>query len=67
MAKKTYSTPIADLLKFDYKETVVAASGGKNPNCIGKSFGKGCDGYRTAPGPCYEDKGILEASECLGL
>ena len=67
MEKRTYEAPVADLLRFDYRETVTASGTGRNVQCIGKSYGGGCDGYRTEPGPCYQDAGILEASECLGL
>ena len=67
MAKKTYETPVADLLVFDYKNMVVASPTGRNQNmCMGQQPSK-CDGYRMKPGPCYQDQGILEASECLSL
>ena len=62
MAKKEYKTPVADLLRFDYKETVVASptgndashcTGGRNPGtCMPKSYG-GCSQYYTSnPGKC---------------
>lgn len=67
MAKKVYEKPVADLLKFDYKDTV-AASGpsGRNSSCLGKNH-TSCDGWRKAPGPCYDDVGIKDASHCIGL
>lgn len=64
MEKKKYVAPTADLLKFDYKETVAAS--GRNSSCLGKNANK-CDGWRSNPGPCYDDAGIKDASHCIGL
>ncbi|MBR2660795.1 MAG: hypothetical protein K6F61_05770 [Clostridiales bacterium] len=61
MAKKTYETPVADLLTFDYTAQVTANSGGgdashctggRNPGgCMGKGYGN-CGGYTSNPGGC---------------
>ncbi len=57
--KKTYEAPVADLLKFDYKDNVVASGGhdashcfeGRNQGqCASKNANK-CDVPRT-PGSC---------------
>lgn len=59
--KKTYETPVADLLKFDYKETVVASGGidashcfnGRNQGqCLGNNWQK-CGGTSN-PGNCQD-------------
>ncbi len=65
MEKKKYATPTADLLRFDYKDTIVA-SGGRNSSCLGKNHNS-CDGWRKAPGPCYDQQGIKDSSHCIGL
>lgn len=59
--KKTYETPVADLLKFDYKETVVASGGGEDAShcfngrnqgqCLGNNW-KQCGGTAN-PGNCH--------------
>ena len=61
MAKKTYETPVADLLVFDYKDMVTANSGGGDAShctggrtpgkCMSKGYGN-CDGYTSNPGGC---------------
>ncbi len=69
MEKRKYESPVADLLKFDYKDTVVASgpsSGGRNSSCLGKNHNH-CDGWRQAPGPCYDEAGIKDSSHCIGL
>ena len=67
MEKRKYETPVADMLRFDYRETVVAYSGGgRNSSCLGKNHNS-CDGWRKAPGPCYDDAGIKDASHCIGM
>ena len=67
MAKKTYETPTADLLRFDYRNVVTASgNGGRNSSCLGKNHNS-CDGWRQAPGPCYDGAGIKDASHCIGL
>ena len=63
MTKKAYSTPVADLLRFDYKENIIAASNGgddashctfgRNPGgCAPKSYGKCKQYYTDSPGSC---------------
>ncbi len=66
MAKRTYKTPEADMLIFDYKENVVAASGeleqtgdashcfnGRNQGqCLGNNWKK-CGGTGN-PGKCHD-------------
>ncbi len=60
--KKKYETPVADLLKFDYRETVVAKSGGYDAShctfnrqpggCAPKSYGNCREYYTSSPGGC---------------
>ncbi len=38
----------------------------RNSGCLGKNHNS-CDGWRQAPGPCYDDSGIKDASHCIGL
>ncbi len=61
MKKKTYVTPVADLLRFDYRETVVATSGydashctfNRQPGGCGPSNYGQCKKYFTdSPGEC---------------
>jgi len=62
MAKRTYQPPVADLLKFDYRETVVASNTGndashctfgRNPGgCAPKSYGSCKKYYSDSPGSC---------------
>ena len=63
MAKKTYETPVADMLRFDYREIVTSASNGgddashctfgRNPGgCAPKSYGKCHEYYSDNPGNC---------------
>ena len=62
MAKKTYETPVADLLQFNYKNTVVASGGGANPKqCGPQSWGQCKDQYLMKPNACYGD----DASHCV--
>lgn len=61
MAKKAYESPVADLLTFNYKNTVVA-SGGANPaQCGPQSWGQCKDQYLQKPNECYGD----DASHCV--
>lgn len=64
MAKKTYETPVAELLVFDYKENVAAASGGgvdashcfygnNQGQCLGNNWKK-CGGGISNPGQCHD-------------
>ena len=61
--KKTYKTPVADLLRFDYTESVVAASNaGANPaQCGPQNWGHCKDKYLQKPAECYGD----DASHCV--
>ncbi len=61
MEKKTYVTPIADLLRFDYRETVVASGGNdashctfnRQPGgCAPKSYGSCREYYNDNPANC---------------
>ena len=60
MEKKTYVAPVADLLRFDYKETVVASgvdashcTFGSNPGkCAPSSYGQCSSYYNDNPGKC---------------
>ena len=60
MEKKTYVTPVADLLKFDYRETVVASGDdashctfNANPGGCGPSnYGQCREYYNDNPGKC---------------
>ena len=62
MKKRTYETPIADLLVFDYREQVTAASGGFDAShcfynrnqgqCAPKNANK-CD-VSSTPGTCHD-------------
>lgn len=61
MAKKTYETPVADLLVFDYKNNVTASGGfdashcfyGRNQGqCAPKNANK-C-GTSSTPGSCHD-------------
>ena len=61
MKKRTYETPVADLLVFDYREQVTAESGGYDAShctegrnqgqCAGRNKNK-CD-VTANPGLCY--------------
>ncbi len=60
--KKTYETPVADLLKFDYKDNVVASDAGVDAShcyagrnqggCLGNNWKK-CGGTAN-PGKCHD-------------
>lgn len=59
--KKTYETPVADLLVFDYKDNVTASGGydashcfyGRNQGqCASKNKNK-CD-VSSTPGTCHD-------------
>ena len=58
--KRQYLTPIAEMIIFDYAETVVAS--GKNPaQCTGRVPGHGCGMPHEvtegdAPGNCSQDQ-----------
>ena len=68
MEKRKYETPIADMLRFDYKNNVVASGGavGGNSSCLGPNHNS-CDGWRKNPGKCYDSAGIKDSSHCIGL
>lgn len=60
--KKTYETPVADLLVFDYKDNVTASEGGYDAShcfygrnqgqCAPKNKNK-CD-VSSTPGTCHD-------------
>ena len=62
MEKRTYKTPVADMLRFDYRETVTADSNsydashctfGRQPGgCAPKSYGSCREYYTSSPGGC---------------
>ncbi len=58
--KRQYLTPIAEMIIFDYAETVVAS--GKNPaQCTGHNPGHGCGKPHevtvdSVPGHCSQDQ-----------
>ena len=68
MAKKYYVSPVADLLKFDYKENVVASPGGVDAShCVNGGNQKKCGGLNknkcglsTSPGSCYDNTNSIE-------
>lgn len=51
--KKTYEAPTVERVEFKYRDQVVAASGGHNPNCekvwmhTSPVDGTGCDGQEV--------------------
>ena len=63
MKKRTYETPVADLLVFDYREQVKADSGGIDAShcvsgrnqgqCSSKNQNK-CTGVTGNPGQCHD-------------
>jgi hypothetical protein len=60
--KRKYETPVVDLLKFDYRETVVASGKGDDAShctfnrqpggCAPKSYGSCGNYYTSNPGKC---------------
>ena len=68
MAKRTYETPVADMLVFDYAEQVRANSSGydashctfgANPGgCAPSSYGQCREYYNNNPGSC-DNSGVV--------
>lgn len=60
--KKTYETPVADLLVFDYKDNVTASGGNDASHCVsGRNQGgcasmnkNKCEGVTSNPGLCHD-------------
>lgn len=60
--KKTYETPVADLLVFDYKDNVTASGGNDASHCFyGSNQGQcapknknKCEGVTSNPGLCHD-------------
>lgn len=77
MSKKMYVKPLAEMLEFEYANTVTA-SDGKNPaQCTGTNPGQGClDGgtvpgagcsvENNAPGNCSVDHERKQPFQCVG-
>ena len=80
MSKKMYVEPIAEMLEFDYANTVTASNGkgnGKNPaQCTGTNPGHGCLGgddnpghgdsvENNAPGNCSVDTDRKQPFQCV--
>ncbi len=82
MSKKAYAKPVAEMLEFEYANTVTASvipeEGGVNPaQCTGTNPGHGClDGgsnpghgcsvSNDAPGNCSVDHERKQPHQCVG-
>ena len=55
MVKKTYESPIADKIAFNYRDQVVAASGDILLGGGGGNTGRGNNSWNSSPGSeCYK-------------